>query len=230
MDYLHCLKSPAVVMGTLGTAYGLVVILFGFRFYRLWAALIGIASGAILALELAARFLPDYPLLHYSAGLLCAAIGCALFYHVSVFLLGASLGVAVMHVLHMFWLMRQGLTDNFEIEYVLIFYVVTGAASGALATVLRRPFLVFITSAGGAACAVYGAGYAASGEDILKQDPVAQTVAGVALVVLGVVGVLVQRKTAEIPLAAFVSQNGEDDGKKSKSGKKKKAKDKDEDE
>ena len=211
------LQGP-VPFGVLLTACGLVVMLFGYRFYRLWAALLGIVVGSLLALVLSTTYLPDYALLHYFIGLVGAGLGCAVFYYVSVFLLGATLGTVVMFLLHIGWLVIRDLYDASSFQQALqqaaVFYAVTALASGVLAVVLRRPFLIIITASGGAAFATLGAGVACG--ESARLELFEQVVIGTTFVVLSVVGAIVQWKTAKLPITIHADDGGGEEKKPKK--------------
>jgi Domain of unknown function (DUF4203) len=220
------LNGP-VPFGVMLTAYGLVVMMFGYRFYRLWAALMGIAAGAILALVLSTKYLPDYALLHYFTGILGAGLGCAVFYYVSVFLLGATLSTIIMFLLHMGWLIIRDVYDSVAVEQAVqqaaVFYAVIALTAGILAFIIRRPFLIVITAAGGAAFTTIGAAAACGEVDKINLStfridlPTFELVAiGVTFAVLSVVGAIVQWKTAKLPITIHADDGEEKKPKKSK--------------
>jgi hypothetical protein len=180
------------------TAYGLALMFLGARLYRLLAVIAGGVAGCLGALELSARFLPDYALLHYVVGLLGAGALGLLFYYVSVFLLGAVLGAAVVHLLGITWIISQGVQTEGAHHGLMISYLIGGAAAGTLTVAVRRPFLIIITSVGGASLAVLGAAVAAGGlETVRTMNVFHYVLAGLAFAALSVTGAIVQWKTCD---------------------------------
>lgn len=208
------LASHILVMsGVLLTAYGLVQMLFGYRLYRVWATLQGIGLGAATAVVVSARYFPDYPLLHYFVGLVGAGLGAILFYYVSVFLYGAGLGLAVTLVIHTAWLLNQSqqwiLPSLEAIQQSGWIYASAGVGTGLLALALRRPFLIVITSLGGAAMAVLGAACAAPPPSSLPKGNLTfiLVTTGITFVALAIVAIIVQWRTSDVPLDIFAADN-----------------------
>ncbi len=179
------------------TAWGLILMLFGYRLYRLLATLTGIAAGIVTAVTLSAEFLPEHPLLYYFLALLGAGAGGAVFYYVSIFLLGAVLGASVAHLLGWGWLVSQGYEPSgAAAQGMVASYAVAGLTAGALALLFKRPFLVAITSVGGASYSILGAAMAAGGLACFAQGDTVFVwiLAGLTFIALTITGVTVQLK------------------------------------
>ncbi|MBN2584123.1 MAG: DUF4203 domain-containing protein [Planctomycetes bacterium] len=179
------------------TVHGLVLLFFGYRLFRLLATLTGLAVGEILAVGLSIHYLPDYSLLHYLLGLVGAAVGAAIFYYVSVFALGAILGVGVAHLIGWAWLISRGYETNAAAQNgMIVSYVIAGLTAGVLALVFKRPFLIILTSLGGASAAVQGASLAAGGlAAVVNSFSIfGRILAALTFVILAAIGIVTQMK------------------------------------
>lgn len=185
----------------LGTVSGLIAMLLGYRLYRIIAVYFGLILGSQVAVILCARYLPDYPLLYFFLGLLGAGLVGAVFYYVSIFLLGAFLGVTVTHLLSWAWLGSQGIDTQEAFQGLVISYVIAGITAGGLALAFRRPFLIIITSLGGASIAVSSTAMAAAGPLwAWNMTTLGWILAAATFIILSVIGIVVQWQTADAPI------------------------------
>ncbi len=126
---------------------GLLICFFGYRFIRLWCAIIGFAAGALIAAVIAAAMGADVVLIPAIAvGLITAALSFA-FYKAGVFVIGfgAALNVA------------NGLMSAYGIEiqwWMIIIALAVAVGIGMLAVRLVKPVIIVCTSLSGAVSVV----------------------------------------------------------------------------
>ena len=179
------------------TAIAFVLMFAGYRFYRLIATVIGGLIGAYVGVSLCGRYLPDNAVLQFFLAIVSVGLVGSLFFYVSIFMLGAVLGITVAHLLSWAWLGSQGIDTEAAFHGLLVSYAVAGITAGVMAIVFRRVFLIIITALGGASLAVTSAATVAAGLYwAWRMTPIGWGLGGVALVALSVTGCIVQWKTA----------------------------------
>jgi len=199
VEYLSRLTPATIICScaAFGTFWGLAMLFFGYRYYRLMSVITGAGLGAAMAATLCSLFITaQQPIVLYLAGLVGAGIGAVVYFYVYTFLFGFTLGgtvavAASLGVVFAFGLKAEGLWYGMIGSVILM-----GLMGGGLALVFRRFFWIFITSTGGAALAVLSA---AAGVGniffIARMQTLDWIMAAGGFVVLGVTGMVVQIKT-----------------------------------
>ncbi|NIA21345.1 MAG: DUF4203 domain-containing protein [Anaerolineaceae bacterium] len=193
--------TPATIVcsyAAFGTFWGLAMMFFGYRYYRLMSVITGAGLGAAMAVTLCSLFITaQQPIVLYLVGLVGAGIGAVVYFYVYTFLFGFTLGgtvavAASLGVVFAFDLKAEGLWYGMIGSVILM-----GLMGGGLALVFRRFFWIFITSTGGAALAVLSA---AAGVGniffIARMQTLDWILAACGFAVLGVTGLVVQIRTS----------------------------------
>lgn len=201
LEYFSRLTPTTIVCSyaAFGTFWGLAMMFFGYRYYRLMSVITGAGLGAAAAAVLCSLFITaEQPIVLYLVGLLGAGIGAVVYFYVYTFLFGFTLGGAVAVAASV------GVVFAFDLKAEGIWYgmigavVLMGLMGGGLALVFRRFFWIFITSTGGAALAMLSA--AAGVGNILfiaRMQTFDWILATCGFVVLGITGMVVQAKSTE---------------------------------
>lgn len=195
-----------VAMAAFVTAWGLFMLLFGYRYYRLVAMLEGIGVGAAAGALAALFIVPQHPMLMYTIALAGIAVFVPCAYYISVFIIGLGTVGATVAGLSFMLINAAGIEMSSTTLWTFgIICAVAGLAGGILAVYYNRQVIIIVTSLGGALMGVAAAISAAMTAQSADQLPdptwwqIAMALA--AAVALAVIGIIIQIKTTA-PAAA----------------------------
>jgi len=189
-------STLAVFVPAAGTFWGFLLLLFGYRYYRLMAIIAGGALGALLGTLGCQAYITEQPMVMYLFGLIGSGLGALLFFYIYTFLFGFLLGGLVTGIVGVGILYGFGVEAKESWFGLLASIILVGVAGGALSLVFQRFFWIIITSLGGAAVTLASAGIAAGGHTfLLNMKMLDWVLAGVGFVVLFTVGMVVQIRT-----------------------------------
>jgi len=210
------LSTLAVFIPAAGTFWGFLLLLFGYRYYRLMAIISGGALGALLGTLGCQACITEQPMIMYLFGLIGAGLGAMLFFYIYTFLFGFLLGGLVTGIVGVGILYGFGVEAREAWFGLLASILLVGIAGAALSLVFRRFFWIIITSLGGAAVALASAGAAAGGHTfLLNMKTLDWFLAGAGFVVLFATGMAVQIRTT-----SREAEEDEGETKKGRSSKK----------
>ena len=190
------LSTLAAFIPAAGTFWGFLLLLFGYRYYRLMAIISGGALGALLGTLGCQAYITEQPMIMYLFGLIGSGLGAMLFFYIYTFLFGFLLGGLVTGIVGVGILYGFGVEAKEAWFGLLASVLLVGIAGGALSLVFRRFFWIIITSLGGAAVALASAGAAAGGHTfLLNMKTLDWFLAGAGFVVLLATGMVVQIRT-----------------------------------